>query len=134
MRIARSVLVVDDEVALLKVVQQTLKTFIGWDVTTSSDPEYGFEVALRANFDLFIFDFEMPAIRGNVLYNIIGKAYEQIGPEPRQLPPLLLITGHGADARARELLRRPGVRGMLPKPFDARMLLDEVEKIFPPEE
>lgn len=124
---AKDVLVVDDDAEVLRVVRSAVQTFLGWDVVTTVDSVYGFELALQGRFDLFVFDFAMPKLDGALLYELLGKAYAQACGGARRLPPLLLITGHGEEERVRELLKMPGVRGVLPKPFTLQRLLDKFE-------
>lgn len=127
LKIARSVLIVDDDVEVLHVTRDALGSFLGWDVTTSPNPEYGFELAMRMEFDLFIFDLSMPRLTGDVLYSMIGTAYAYGFQGTRSTPPLLLVTAHARDERSRELLRTSGVRGILGKPYTIQNLLDKAE-------
>ena len=55
---------VDDDVALLRVVREALVATLNCEVDTSPKPEYAFELALKKKYDLFIFDFQMPMIDG----------------------------------------------------------------------
>ena len=128
----RSILVVDDDVEILRFLRETLGAFINCSVDTSPSPEYAFELALKKSYDLFIFDFMMPAVDGAVLYQFIRKVYLHDGRSPaRVLPPLILMSGHGEKPRARELLHEPGVGGLLPKPFSIERLLSKVEACLP---
>ena len=128
----RSILVVDDDVNVLRLLRETLGTFAVCSVETSPSPEYAFELALRRSFDLFIFDFSMPLIDGATLYGFIRTAYRYDGrASTRVLPPLLLLSGNAAQPRARELLQEPGVRGLLPKPFTIDRLLSKLEGCLP---
>lgn len=121
---------VDDDVALLRIVREALASCLRCDVDTSPDPAYGFELALKKSYDLFIFDFSMPMIDGAMLFFLIGKVYDNAGP-PRVVPPLILISGKGDEQRAQELLKEPGVRGLVPKPFSMNRLLDKVKECVP---
>src|SRR5947207_528050 len=107
---------VDDDVALLRIVREALTSCLRCEVDTSPNPEYGFELALKKTYDLLIFDFSMPMIDGAMLFSLIGKVYENTKP-PRLVPPLILVSGKGDEARAQELLQEPGVRGLIAKPF-----------------
>src|SRR5690349_7186104 len=107
-------LVVDDDPAVLRIVREALQNFLQWEVDSSPKPEYAFELALKKNYDLMIFDFSMPMIDGTLLFLLISKAYENVSP-PRRMPPLLLVSGQGRDERAQELLRESRVVGLLPK-------------------
>src|SRR5438552_16732395 len=106
----KRILMVDDDVALLRIVREALTSCLRCDVDTSPRPEYGFELALKKTYDLFIFDFSMPMIDGAMLFFLIGKVYNNIEP-PRSVPPLLLVSGKGDERRAQELLKEPGVAG-----------------------
>jgi len=120
-------LIADDDVALLNIVREALTVHFRCDVDTSPRPEYGFELALKKTYDLFIFDFSMPMIDGAMLFFLIGKVYNNIEP-PRSVPPLLLVSGKGDERRAQELLKEPGVAGFLAKPFLMNRLLEKVKQ------
>ena len=126
----KRVLVVDDDPAVLRIVREALQNFLQWEVDSSPKPEYAFELALKKNYDLMIFDFSMPMIDGTLLFLLISKAYENVSP-PRRMPPLLLVSGQGRDERAQELLRESRVVGLLPKPFTINRLLDKVRECVP---
>ena len=124
------ILVVDDEVPLLRIMREALTASIRCEVDTSPKPEYGFELALRKHYDLFIFDFQMPMIDGAMLFFLIGKVYQHSQP-PRELPPLLLVSGRGDEKRAQELLKEPGVAGFLAKPFSVLRLIEKITACVP---
>ena len=126
----KKILIVDDDVGLMRVTREALTTFLRCEVDTSPTPEYGFELALKKTYDLFIFDFSMPMIDGAMLFFLIGKVYNHSVP-PRIVPPLLLVTGKGEEKRAQELLREPGVRGLVPKPFAINRLIEKVKECLP---
>ena len=129
---ARSILVVDDEVDILRFLRETLGTFTVCAVDTSPSSEYAFELALKKPYDLFLFDFSMPVIDGALLYQIIRKTYQFGGWSPvRALPPLILLSGHGEKPHAQKLLHEPGVSGLLAKPFSIDRLLAKVELCLP---
>jgi DNA-binding response OmpR family regulator len=121
---------VDDDVALLRVVREALTTCLRCEVDTSPRPEYGFELALKKRYDLFIFDFQMPMIDGAMLFFLIGKVYNNTQP-PRIVPPLVLVSGKGDEQRAQELLKEPGVRGLIAKPFSMNRLLAKAQECIP---
>lgn len=127
---AKRILIVDDDVALMRVVREALTSFLDCEVDSSPKPEYGFELALKKSYDLLIFDFAMPMIDGAMLFFLIGKAYDHVSP-PRVVPPLLLMSGCAEEARAQELLHEPGVRGLISKPFSISRLLERVKAAVP---
>ena len=126
----KKILIVDDDVGLMRVTREALTSFLDCEVDSSPKPEYGFELALRKSYDLLIFDFSMPMIDGAMLFFLIGKVYENSNP-PRLLPPLLLVSGRGDEERAQELLKEPRVRGFLAKPFTITRLIEKVKESVP---
>ena len=126
----KKILIVDDDVGLMRVMREALTSFLRCEVDTSPKPEYGFELALKKTYDLLIFDFQMPMIDGAMLFFLIGKVYNNSVP-PRIVPPLLLVTGKGDEKRAQELLQEAGVRGLVPKPFAINRLLEKVKESVP---
>ena len=126
----KKVLIVDDDVGLMRVMREALTSMLRVEVDTSPKPEYGFELALKKTYDLLMFDFQMPMIDGAMLFLLIGKVYNNSVP-PRIVPPLLLVTGRGDEKRAQELLREAGVRGLVPKPFAIDRLIEKVKECLP---
>ena len=126
----KRILMVDDDVALLRVVREALTATLRCEVDTSPRPEYAFELALKKSYDLLIFDFQMPMIDGAMLFFLIGKVYNNTRP-PRDLPPLLLISGKADEARAQDLLKEPGVAGLIAKPFAINRLLERIRQSVP---
>jgi DNA-binding response OmpR family regulator len=126
----KRILMVDDDVALLRIVREALTSCLHCEVDTSPNPEYGFEFALKKTYDLLIFDFSMPMIDGAMLFSLIGKVYDNAAP-PRVVPPLLLISGKADEKRAQELLKEPGVRGLIAKPFSMNRLLEKARECVP---
>lgn len=121
-----SILVVDDDVLILRLVRESLTVLMDCAVDTTTSPEYAFELILKRPYDLLIVDFSLPRIDGAMLYLLVSKLFAIQPPEGRTLPPLLLISGHAEEKRAQELLREPGVRGLLAKPFTIELLIDRV--------
>src|SRR4029077_824873 len=126
----KRILIVDDEVALLRIMREALTTGFRCEIDTSPKPEYGFELALKKTYDLFIFDFSMPMIDGAMLFFLIGQVYGNSNPI-RNVPPLLLISGKAEERRAQELLREPGVAGLVAKPFAINRVLEKIRECIP---
>jgi DNA-binding response OmpR family regulator len=126
----KRILIVDDEVVLLRIRREALTASFRCEIDTSPKPEYGFELALKKNYDLLIFDFSMPMIDGAMLFFLIGKVYGSSEP-PRIVPPLLLVSGKGDQERARELLKEPGVAGLIAKPFAINQLVAKIKRCLP---
>jgi len=129
---SKLVLVVDDDVVILRLVRESLSALLECEVDTTPNPEYAFEMVLRKNYDLLIFDFSMPGIDGAILYSLITKVYTVNPPpgHPQSPPPLILMSGHASQKRAQDLLREPGVRGLLAKPFSIEKLVEKVSGLL----
>src|SRR5438132_4493687 len=126
----KRILMVDDDVALLRILREALTSCLRCEVDTSPKPEYGFELALKKTYDVLIFDFSMPMIDGAMLFFLISKVYNNVEP-PRNVPPLLLVSGKADEERARELLKEPGVAGLVAKPFRMNRLLQKARECVP---
>ncbi|HEY4284362.1 MAG TPA: hypothetical protein VGM62_14960, partial [Chthoniobacterales bacterium] len=56
--------------------------------------------------------------------------YNNIQPA-RIVPPLLLVSGKADEERAQNLLKEPGVRGLVAKPFSMNRLLQKAQECVP---
>lgn len=122
----KAVLAVDDDVGILRLVRESLTSRLGCEVDATSSPEHAFELVLKKRYDLLLFDYRMPAVDGAMLYALIAKLHAHQPPHGRRQPPLLLMSGHAFERDAQELLRQPGVRGLLAKPFTIDRLVEKV--------
>jgi len=50
---------------------------------------------------------------------------------PRIVRPLLLVSGKAGEERAEELLKEPGVAGLIAKPFAMNRLLEKIKECVP---
>ncbi len=124
--VAKTVLVVDDDAELLGVVRDSIRAYLRWEVVTTVDPLYGFELALRQPFDLYVFDYSMQPIEGDILYGLLETVFRLRPAGEAKMPPMLLMTAHGDEDRVRELCTMPGVRGILGKPFSIQRLIERL--------
>ena len=123
----KRILVVDDDILVLQLVRETLAAFLtGCCVETTPNPEYAFERILRCPYDLLLIDFMMERLDGASLYALVSKVFSIRPPDGRALPPMLLLSGFASVPRAQELLRAPGVRGLIAKPFSVDRLVEQV--------
>lgn len=128
----KHILVCDDDVTTLRVVREALDNRLRSHVETTADPEYAFELVLKKQYDLLIFDLTMPGIGGDLLYSLILKVYQNLLPSEHRIPPVILISGNVHEKRAQDFRLMPGVRALVPKPFTIQRLLQEVESVFTP--
>jgi len=126
----KRILVVDDDTSLTRLISEALRSRFRCEVDATPNPEYGFELALKKRYRVFVFDFSMPMIDGAMLFALIEKVYNHVNP-PLVVPPLILISGRGDEARAQELMKEAGVRGFLPKPFAMNRLMEKISEVAP---
>ncbi len=108
----RRVLVVDDDAAILQVLEMRLAA-MSFEVTALPDPRRALDAAAAQRFDLALVDLRMEAMDGVELM-------EALHARQRRLP-VLIMTAHGTIENAVEAVRR-GAFDYLTKPF----VLDEL--------
>ncbi len=117
----RRILVVDDDDSIVDLISTRL-IIGGYKVATAND---GFE-ALRYLKDLrpeaMILDINMPGLDG------FGVLEHMRKPDTHAPPTLVLTARHNAGDVERAI--RLGARDYLAKPFDDRMLLARVSRLF----
>jgi len=113
-----SVLVVDDDLKLLKAVQIRLES-LGYDVMIAQDAYYALATSVRAHPDLIVLDVNLPAGNG---FGIEHRLHEI---ESLRDTPIIYITGESPEA-IKEHVRHSGARKVLHKPFKAEELVAAV--------
>ena len=103
----QKVLVVDDDAAILEVLEMRL-TAMGFDVVATSDPRKALEATEASRFDLALLDLRMEPTDG---MRLMEGLHER---QPRL--PVLIMTAHGTIQTAVEAVRR-GAFDYLTKPF-----------------
>src|SRR3982074_974890 len=71
----KRILVVDDDTSLIRLIGEALRSRFRCEVDATPNPEYGFELALKKRYRVFVFDFSMPMVDGAMLFTLIGKVY-----------------------------------------------------------
>ena len=116
-----TVLVIDDEPLILKVVQSLLAP--EHDVTCEPRAESALERIVRGErFDAILCDLMMPDMTGMDVYDGI------VGIAPKQAEAMLFLTGGAFTQRAQEFLERLP-NSTIEKPFDASTLTARVRKL-----
>ena len=121
----KSILIVDDEINLLRSMAFTLKRN-GYKITTATNGKEAFDLIVefdrnKKSFDLIITDMQLPGLTGKQLIDELNFIKISV--------PILVITGHGDKNMVVELLNK-GCRGYLDKPFNSDELLKQVLKIL----
>lgn len=91
-------------------------SFIGYEVSTSSDGLDGLKKIKENQYDLIITDLSMPYVSGIGIISILKKDHPEI--------PVIAITGFGYYAE--ELAHEKKADAILSKPFDIQQLKETV--------
>lgn len=119
------ILVVDDEPHVVNLIKSRLEAS-NYQVVTASDGEECLKKLMSEKPDLIILDIMMPKMDGYSTLIAI-KEMRAITAEPPEIPVIVLTAR--ADARVRELVEKENIQAYLVKPFDAKVLLETIEKI-----
>jgi DNA-binding response OmpR family regulator len=120
----KKILVVDDEVDIVKLLQTTL-TDKGYEVIVAFDAVSALHSAHRDRPDLMILDIVMPAGDGYAVCETLRRSTHTLS------LPIILLTGkmgEGGRKRAFEV----GANFYITKPYDREELLCLVEKTLTP--
>ncbi|OGR96893.1 MAG: hypothetical protein A2016_03800 [Elusimicrobia bacterium GWF2_62_30] len=113
-----NILVVDDEEAILELIQAALAR-LGYRVTCAHDGNDGVKKIKAEKFDLAIMDIMMPGMDG---ITALGEM-KKIDPEIE----VIMATGHGTMSTAVQSMRK-GAFDYLHKPFQPSQLIAVVER------
>jgi two-component system response regulator GlrR len=114
----KTVLVVDDDPDLLKLLAMRLGA-AGYGVQTAESGERALAALAVSRPDVVVTDLKMGGMDGLALFEAIQKTAPTL--------PVIILTAHGTIPDAVDATRR-GVFGFLPKPFEGRELLAQVEQ------
>ncbi|MFT5685221.1 MAG: two-component system response regulator AtoC [Myxococcota bacterium] len=114
----RSILVVDDEPSIRKVLAAQLKR-VGYGVTAAANGAEAVSLLSERPFDLVISDLQMPGIDGMALLAHCRASLPAL--------PVILITAHGTVDTAVEAIKL-GAHDYITKPFDQHELLAIITK------
>ncbi len=112
------ILVVDDEVPLLRSLQRTL---VGFDTSVCRDGREALELYRREPYDLVLCDIMMPGLGGREFYDSLAA----MGPEHSQR--IVFVTAGVLTEGVREFLAKVQ-NPWLGKPFSVNALLDVVNR------
>lgn len=120
--LAKTVLLIDDDVNLTEIVRLTLK-HEGFSVLSASNGKEGLALAAGKKPDLVILDVNMPVMDG---WDTLGQIR---GLKATQKIPVLMLTTQGLVGdvdRAMQL----GATSYIVKPFDMKRFIEKVKSLL----
>jgi two-component system chemotaxis response regulator CheY len=118
----KKILVVDDS-AVIRQVEQTVLGKAGYDVETASGGNEAFTKMEGSSFNLVLTDLNMPDLDG---VSLIKRARAD---SKHRHTPIVLITTESKDAKKQEG-RLAGATAWVVKPFSADQLLNVVRRVI----
>ena len=118
----KSVLIIDDEVSIQKVVSLSLQMEANWTVLTASSGQEGIRQAERHRPDVILLDVMMPEVDGIATFEAL-----QNNPITQTIP-VVLLTAKTRTAE-KQLFEKLGVAGVITKPFPPLALASEIAKL-----
>jgi CheY-like chemotaxis protein len=115
----KSILVIDDEVDILRLIQTCLEVMGGWQVLIACSGNEGLRLAQNNQPDAILLDVMMPDMDGLTTFQQL-----QDNPSTRRIP-VVLLTARGRSVD-QGMFAELGVKGVLNKPFNPLKLADQV--------
>lgn len=115
------ILIVDDDASLLKLLALRLEAE-GYEVRSAEDGQRALLILQSFAADLVVSDLRMDGMDGLGLFAAIQRDHSGI--------PVIILTAHGSIPDAVQATRM-GVSAFLTKPFEAKALLAEIERLIP---
>lgn len=119
---AKTIMIIDDSVAIRKVVGLTLKGS-GYEVVEAEDGQDALEKLAGREIHLFICDINMPRMDGFAFARQIQAAEEY-----RDIPIIMLTTETGEDKKKQG--DDAGVRAWVTKPFQPQQILSVISGLI----
>ena len=125
------VLVAHEDVGTCRIIRETLGQFGDCEVDTSPTAQYAYEMALKRDYRLFLFGLNMPVINGELLYELLAKAYPYCHAGAQTAPAVVYIADPNDAGRVEALQREARVKGVLVKPLAIDSIIARVKGTIP---
>jgi DNA-binding NtrC family response regulator len=117
----KRLLIVDDEVEMLKGLEKIFSHRSDFDLTLTSDSTEARELASKKKFDLIISDLKMPEVSG---LEILETAINHF-PDTQ----VIIISGYGTIEASVEAIKK-GAFDFIEKPFTSKKLFEYIDRAF----
>ncbi|WP_377481369.1 MAG: response regulator [Microcoleus anatoxicus] len=121
--IGKQILIVDDQEHLRELVKVCLEDLAGWNTLVAASGKECLQILETERPSAILLDVSMPGMDGIAVYDRL-----QSNPMTRSIPVILLTAKVLPSDRTK--FAKMGVTGVIPKPFAAITLKEEVAKIL----
>lgn len=120
---ARKILVIDDEEAIIIVVTAALEVTADWKVISTASAAAGIDLAKTLQPDAILLDVSMPKMDGTEVFRHLQKdaVTQQI--------PVIFLTAKARSSDQQSLIEL-GVAGIILKPFSPQTLAAKIRNIL----
>ncbi|MEC4894774.1 MAG: response regulator [Oscillatoria sp. PMC 1051.18] len=115
----KRILIIDDEAAILRIMQVTLSMTTRWEILTAQSGWEGIEKATSEQPDAILLDIMMPELNGIIT---LGKLRAQ--DTTRQIP--VIIMSAKSNLSQEKSLSELEIAGVITKPFDPLSLASQI--------
>ena len=116
----KKVLTIDDEAAIVELIVDILESN-NYEALSATKWTDAVDVLSHGRPDLVLLDLKMPTIHGTSMLEFI----RQQGIET----PVIIVSGFVTESVTQELYEQ-GIQGVVKKPFKAKVLIDEIERVL----
>lgn len=117
------ILIVDDDPSIRQATQLLLDIFTGWETLVAASGLEGLVVAQREQPDAILLDLTMPGMDG-----VTTLQHLQANPATQPIPVILFTSA--AQLFEQELVARLPITGIIPKPFEATELVEQLRSLL----
>jgi CheY-like chemotaxis protein len=121
------VLVIDDDSDVRSLISDALRSS-GIECVCAANAKEAVARFLEGGIGMITLDIRMPGLSGPELHKVFSQEFgagrRTRGFAVKKLPYILIITGQPESKEATKLLARESIVGMLPKPFNVKLLTD----------
>lgn len=119
-----SVLIVDDNVHMLRILATMVRGFGFDEVHMVQDPADALEVIKSTPVDLIFLDYRMPVLDGIEFTQLVRNS----GDSPNPYVPIIMVTAHSEPSKVRAA-RDAGVTEFCCKPINAQTLYSRIVSV-----
>ena len=116
---AEKILIVDDELDMLRLLSMMLKSKTAYEVTTTNNPVEALDLAKKNKFDILLTDLKMPGLDGIELLNAVRSFDPDI--------PIIIITAYATAESAAEAMEKNAF-DFITKPFRKEQIIFTIDK------